>query len=96
MDSRAEIASEVANLRPRLSDRQRVTVDGIVDGFLTAGDSGARLALRYLRTVADHPERIGFDPSVRYCGCDTGFRIVESTGSTLTVERCRICAEADR
>lgn len=93
MDPLAEIAWEVANLRPRLSERQRAIVDEVVDGFLAADASG--LALRYVRAAAANPDHVGFDPSVRFCGCDNGFRIVDSTGPTLIVERCRVCSNSE-
>ena len=87
-----EIASEVVALWPRLSPRQRNTVTGVIDGF-AAMDTPAsrRLLLRYLRNATAHPELVGSHLDLRPCGCDNGFRTVNSTGQS-TVERCRICS----
>ena len=80
---------------PRLSSQQQSTVTETVNDFAKLpGESSQKVTLRYLTQANTHPERVGFNPLVRACGCEYGFRMVIADGQT-TVQRCKVCYQLE-
>lgn len=73
----------------KLSPLQQLRVDAIIENFLRLGETGERLAYRYLQRAIEHPEMVGYHPLFNGC-CDYGFRTVSEQGGRLTVRICPV------